>query len=288
MGKKQEIKQTEREKQCKRISKQRANRHRFRTIARRVGMVLTVVVLLSGGTAAWSIHSSGKLAQWQQQAVSGFWQMTANLGFSLQNVYLTGHKKVDARTILAATNVQNGQPILEFSLTEMKERLEQVPLVRHARVARVLPNTLQIYVEERAPAAVWQYQGKLHLVDAEGVMMEAVKAGEYEQLPLLIGQMEPKHVQEFFAFLDKASELKQEVKTATLLNERRWNIVLQKGIEIKLPEGDLQPAWEQLSELVAQNMLLREDIEVIDLRVPDRMFIRQQKPEISEDGAQNT
>jgi cell division protein FtsQ len=288
MGKKQEVKQTERERQCKKISKQRANRHRFRLIARRVGLALSIVVLLGAGTVAWSIHRSGKLAQWQQQAVSGMWQVTADAGFSLQNVYLSGHQKVDAKTILSATNVQNGQPILGFSLAEMKTRLEQVPLIRHAQIARVLPNTLRVNVEERQAAAVWQYRGKLQLVDADGVAMGAVRSGEYRKLPLLVGQMEPKHIQEFFAFLDKAPELKKEVQSATLVSARRWNVDLKKGIEIKLPENDLAMAWEKLSELVEQKMLLREDIEVIDLRMPDRMFIKQAKPEVSDKGAQNT
>lgn len=288
MGKRTEIKQTERERQCKKISKQRANRQRFRLIARRVGAVLSVAVVLSGGTAAWSVYHSGKLSEWQQQAVGGFWQLTADAGFSLQNVYLTGHQKVDAKVILSATNVQNGQPILGFSLAEMKERLEKVPLIRHAQIARILPNTLQIHVAERQAAAVWQYQGKLQLVDAEGVAMGSVKAGEYGQLPLLVGQMEPKHVQEFFAFLEKAPELKKEMESATLVSERRWNIALKKGIEIKLPEGNLEAAQARLSELVAQKMLSRGDIQVIDLRMPDRMFIKQDKPVVSEKGAQNT
>lgn len=297
MGKKRQVKQTERERQCKKISKQRANRQRIRVIARRVGAALSVAFLGVAGTAGWSIYENGELSRWQQQAVEGFWQSTADAGFGLQNVYLHGHKKVEGRAILAATGLQNGQPILGYSLTELQQKLEAVPMVRHAHIARILPNTLAINIEERAPVAVWQYQGKLQLVDADGVVLEPVGDGHYQNLPLLVGQMEPAHVQKFFAFLAKAPRLQQEMQSATLVSQRRWNIVLKKGMEVKLPENNLELAWQKLDELVAQkkleNMLSREDIQMIDLRMPDRMFIKQVKPDpeapmISEQGAQNT
>ncbi len=281
-------KQTEREKQCKKISRQRASRQRVRSVARRVGAVISVAFLALAGMAGWSLWSGGELAKWQQQGVDGFWQVTADAGFGLQNVYLRGHHKVENQTILAAAGLQNGKPILEYSLAEMKEKLEKVPLVRHARITRMLPHTLDIQIEERTPVAVWQYQGALQLVDADGVALGSIKAGEYAGLPLLVGQMQPYHIKNFFAFLQKAPELKKQTQSATLVSERRWNILLKKGIEVKLPEEALETAWQKLDELVAQKMLLREDIQVIDLRIPDRMFIRQLKPVISEVGAQNT
>ncbi len=281
-------KQTARERQCKKISKQRASRQRLRLIARRVGLVFSVLCLVMAGTTGWSIWHSGKLALWQQQLVNGAWQVTASAGFSLQNVYLSGHKKVDSRAILAATGVQNGQPILSFSLPEMKERLEKIPLIRNAKISRNLPHSLRIEVEERQPVAIWQYQGQLQLVDSEGVALGKADLRENGNLPLLVGQMNPEHIREFFAFLTKTPELQKEMETASLVSERRWNITLKKGIEIKLPEAELEIAWKRLGDLVAQNVLLREDIQVIDLRVPDRLFIRQQKPLASEEGAQNT
>lgn len=283
-------KQTARAKQCKKISKQRASRQRLRLFARRVGILFSVCIALLAGTTGWSIWSSGKLAKWQQQSINGFWEMTAAAGFSLENVYLTGHHKVNGQTILAMTGVRNGQPILAFSLEEMKQRLEKLPLIRKAHIARNLPHDLRVTVEERQPAAIWQYQRKLQLVDVDGVALGKadMHAPEGRTLPLLVGQMEPRHIREFFAFLVQAPELQKEVESAVLVSERRWNILLKKGIEIKLPEDNLEQAWTRLGELVAQNILLREDIEVIDLRVPDRLFIREEKPLISEAGAQNT
>lgn len=297
-NKKKPTKQTERERQCKKISKQRANRQRIRTIARRAGAALSLAFLAVAGTAGWSIYENGELARWQQQAVDSFWQSTADAGFSLQNVYLHGHKKVEGRAILAATGLQSGQPVLGYSLAEMQEKLKAVPMVRNARITRILPHTLEIKIEERAPVAVWQYQGKLHLVDADGVVLEPVGSGHYQHLPLLVGQMEPQHVQKFFAFLAKAPKLQQEMQSATLVSARRWNIILKKGIEVKLPENNLELAWQKLDELVTkkklENMLSREDIQLIDLRMPDRMFIKQIQPDPSEEpiisatGAQNT
>jgi cell division protein FtsQ len=285
-------KPTERERQCKKISRQRANRQRFRIVARRVGLVFSVLFVAVAGVTGWSIWESGKLARWQQGTVDSFWQMTAGTGFTLRNVTLSGHEKVAPQTILAKAGLRYGAPILAYSLEEMRARLEEIPGIRHARIARILPGTLHIALEERRPFALWQQEGTWQLVDRDGVTLGTVMAAQAPQLPLLVGAMRARHIREFYGFLSNVPALQEQLKSASLIHERRWNVLLQNGMEIKLPEEGLETAWQRLDELIAQDMLLREDIEVIDLRIPDRMFIRQQKPEPTADaetqGAEST
>jgi cell division protein FtsQ len=299
MGKKQTTKTT-REKQCKKISKQRATRQRVRSFARITGAVFSLAFLGVAGIAGWSIYENGKLVRWQQQAVDSFWQTTADAGFVLNNVYLHGHHKIKPQEVLKATSLAKGNPLLAYSLSDLQEKLEAVPLIRKAHIIRRLPNTLNIRIEERAPAALWQHQGKLHLVDADGVVMERLnQAPAKTSLPLLVGKIEPHHIKQFFAYFARTPRILNEMHSATLVSQRRWNILLKQGMEIKLPEQQLELALDQLEKLhhhkMLDNLLQRPDIQLIDLRMPDRMFIRQAKPEpeeilnnVSEAGAQNT
>lgn len=283
-------KTTTRDRQCKKISKQRANRQRMRLVARRVGLVCSLLCVVLGGTAVWSVWHSGRLAKWQQQAVDGAWQLTADAGFRLKTVEVSGLKKVEVRAVQRAAGVAPGDPVLALSLPEMKERIEKIPHVRSVQISRRLPDRLALRVEERRPAAIWQYQGRMQMIDAEGVILGKadLKSPEAAGLPLLVGQMEARQVKEFFGFLQKAPDLAAEMKSASLIRERRWDIALKQGMQIRLPEGDLTAAWERLEALKEQKALTRQDIKVIDLRVPDRLFIRQQQPIVSEKGAQDT
>ena len=72
-------------------------------------------------------------------------------------------------------------------VSEIRHRLLQFGWVKDARVSRRLPDTLVIDIVERTPAALWQNQGQLALIDNEGVMLDRVPVDKMPDLPLLIG-----------------------------------------------------------------------------------------------------
>ena len=72
-------------------------------------------------------------------------------------------------------------------VSEIRRRLLGYGWVRDARVSRRLPDSLVIDIVERKPAALWQDQGQLALIDAEGVVLDRVPVDKMPDLPLLIG-----------------------------------------------------------------------------------------------------
>lgn len=61
--------------------------------------------------------------------------------------------------------------ILRVSLDERKAELEEIPWVKHATVMRLLPDHINVVVEERTPIAFVRQGGHIGLVDASGVLM---------------------------------------------------------------------------------------------------------------------
>jgi cell division protein FtsQ len=59
-----------------------------------------------------------------------------------------------------------------------------------------------------------------------------------------------------------------------LVGERRWNLRLKNGIDVRLPETDVAPALERLVALDNEKNLITRDIVAIDLRLPDRVTVR--------------
>ena len=64
------------------------------------------------------------------------------------------------------------------------------------------------------------------------------------------------------------------VHASVLVGERRWNLRLNNGIDVRLPESDVAPALERLVVLDNEKNLITRDIVAIDLRLPDRVTVR--------------
>ena len=68
--------------------------------------------------------------------------------------------------------------------------------------------------------------------------------------------------------------LKQRVNAAVRVGERRWNIRMDNGIYVRLPETGALDAWRRFARLERQHKLLKQDLLSIDLRIPDQLIVR--------------
>ena len=66
----------------------------------------------------------------------------------------------------------------------------------------------------------------------------------------------------------------QKVRAAVRVSGRRWTLTLANGIDVQLPEDDPAGAWVRLAEYERQHKVLARDVEVLDLRLPDRLIVR--------------
>ena len=57
-------------------------------------------------------------------------------------------------------------------------------------------------------------------------------------------------------------------------SERRWNLRLKNGIDVRLPEQDTEGALAELVALDHDKKLMTRDVAAIDLRLPDRVTVR--------------
>jgi cell division protein FtsQ len=265
---------TAREQQSRRVAKEKARRKWARMAVRRVKLWSAVAV------AAWAVIGggwfwmSGRLVKTVDHVEQGAWMLTANAGFAVRNVYLEGRSRTPLTDIRGALAVSHGSPILALDMGELRERLEKLPHVKQASIDRALPDTLYVRIVERAPVALWQHDSKVSLVDDEGTVMEDTDIAPYHALPLVVGDGAPKHVHELLAMLGSEPDLMKQVKAAVRVGDRRWNLHLAQGIEVKLPEQGESQAWKDLAQLSRERRLLDRNIKAVDMRAPDRVFIR--------------
>jgi cell division protein FtsQ len=158
----------------------------------------------------------------------------------------------------------------------IRRRLLQFGWVKDARVLRRLPDTLVIDIVERKPAALWQSQGQLALIDSEGVVLDRVPVDKMPDLPLLIGPGANLQEQGLAGLMAEVPTLKPQLASATWVGGRRWDLNFQSGETVALPEGydAARAALDKFAKADKQSGLLGRGLVRFDLRVPGQMIVR--------------
>jgi cell division protein FtsQ len=237
---------------------------------------LGIVVLALGGAGAriYHLHRTGELALMAARLEDRAVAETARLGLAVADIEVVGRAMTSREAILRAVGAQRGTPILSISPAQAKAQLETLPWVRSAAVERILPDTLRITIAERQPLAFWQRHGKLVLIDRDGAIITGDRLERFPGLIVMVGEDVPQHAAALLAMLASEPEIAGRVVAAVRVGGRRWNLHLDNGIDVQLPEEKPQEAWAQLAQLERTSRLLARDVQVVDMRLPDRLVVR--------------
>ena len=195
-------------------------------------------------------------------------------GFAIEDVYVRDNKTLSDETIRAALGTVDGQSLLHFDANAARARLEALGWVRQAAVGRLWPDALVVSVAERSPVAVWQRGGELQLIDSDGVVITPVATGDFMELPLLVGEDAANHAAALIGDLERFEEIRTRVTAAVRVGERRWNLRLRSGADIRLPEESYEEALSTLAQLQDARGVLDQKLEYIDFRNPDQVIFR--------------
>jgi len=207
-------------------------------------------------------------------------------GFTVSGYQIVGLKHMDRSRIdevvtdeltrAAAEAGTDKAPQALVDVGEIRQRLLKFGWVKDARVSRRLPDTLVIDIVERTPAALWQSQGQLALIDDEGVMLDRVPVDKMPDLPLLIGPGANAQEQQLGRLMASVPTLKPQLASATWVGGRRWDLNFQSGETVALPEGEgvAKVALVKFARLDKSTGLLGRGIVRFDLRIPDKMIVR--------------
>ncbi|MFC4347940.1 cell division protein FtsQ/DivIB [Kordiimonas lipolytica] len=205
-------------------------------------------------------------------------ERSRDAGFVLSDLQITGVERSKRADVLAALDVDDGVPLLTMNLEAMRQQLEQLPWVKEAQVTRVLPEGLKVVLTERQPFALWQKDGKVSLIDETGTIITQRGLVEYSDLMMIVGEGAADKIGELQGLLDGAGGLAARVRTAVRVGNRRWDMIFDNGIRVKLPEMTAKysasQAWKKFATLEDEYHLLGREVDVIDMRLSDRMVLR--------------
>jgi cell division protein FtsQ len=214
--------------------------------------------------------------QLPQRAGLAIGEGIGNAGFIMRRVEIRGEERVSRLDIYNVAFDQDSMAMPLIDLAATRARLLRFGWIRDAQVSRRLPDTLVVHVIERRPAAIWQNNRQLTLIDSDGVVLEPVRLEAMPDLPLLIGPAANRHVAALGALLDTAPRLRPQIAGATWVGQRRWDIRFQSGETLTLPEGEeaARRAIQRFQMMDQQDPLLGRGFARIDMRDPRRAYVR--------------
>jgi cell division protein FtsQ len=204
--------------------------------------------------------------------------VSGQMGMSVRNVLVEGRGMTPGSEILRIIDVTRGTPILAINPREARNQLEGLPWVSSATVERDLPDTLHIRLKERRPLALWQYRGKMSMIDSEGVVVTTEDLGRFANLMLIVGEKAPAHAQDFLSMLSAEPALAKRVTSGVWVGDRRWDVHFDNGVVAQLPETHPLDAWRRLGEIERDHGILGRDVQRIDLRLGDRVVVQTSPP----------
>jgi cell division protein FtsQ len=197
-----------------------------------------------------------------------------SVGFRIAAISLTGQKEVSREEVLTTAGVTGRASLLFLDADAARARLMANPWIADAAVLKLYPDRLQITVTERLAFALWQKGGRISVIAADGTVLEPFVEDRYRGLPLVVGAGAETQASDFLAVLDRYPNIRSQLRASILVAERRWNLHLANGIDVRLPEIKVEDALDRLVTLDRDKKLLSRDITMVDLRLPDRVTVR--------------
>ena len=241
-------------------------------VPRFVGVAAALAFLLV--TGAYGTVKGGHVAEIETLLKDAADSGANAMGMRIATVSLSGQRQVSREAIFAAAGVTDHSSLLFLDVADARARLEAIPWIAEATVRKLYPDRLQITVTEREAFALWQRQGKVAAIAADGTVLSDKIEPRLAALPFVVGEGAAVKARDFLAVLDKFPAIRDQVRASIYVAERRWNLRLKNGIDVRLPETDVEAALATLTRLDAEKKLLTRDVTSVDLRLPDRLSVR--------------
>ena len=194
-------------------------------------------------------------------------------GFIIKDIYIDGCVNLVPQTLLLDLAIKPGDVIVKMSSWEIKEKLEKHEWIRSAVVDRKLPNNLYIGIRERKPIAIKQFNRKLQLIDEDGQVFNSSEIGKFVKLPMFVGEDVEDYVLWMIKILKSDPELYGKIDSVSRIGNRRWDVILVNKTIIKLPEVNIEQAWEKFSKMNKNREIDIDSIKIVDLRVERKIFL---------------
>jgi cell division protein FtsQ len=243
-----------------------------RRVPRFLGTGLTLAFFST--VITFGLSQGGHLDDFVRQHGEPHHALARAVGLGLEQVTISGISQMRESEVLTAAGLDFRVSLAFLDVNDVRERLERVPLIKSAAVRKLYPNELVINLTEREPHAIWQNNGELFIIAADGTVIDLMQDERFVGLPLVVGENANVRNKDYMALLEAAGPLKSRIRAGTLVAGRRWTLKIDNGMDVRLPEVGAADALARLVKLEREQKILDKDVLAVDLRMADRVVVR--------------
>lgn len=229
--------------------------------------MLALSAAMIGSFCAYGVVAGGHMPSVVQA-------VTARTGFAIDEIRVSGNVETSEIDIFDRVGLDGWTSLVGFDAHDARGRIESLPWIESVTVRKVYPSTLEVKVVERAPFAIWQQGSLLSLIEVDGSVIAPLSGSRHASLPLVVGRGADKAAAGFIARVAGYPDLAARVKGYVRVSDRRWDLRLDNGVTIRLPEQNETAALDELVALEARHGLFARDIETVDMRLADRLVVK--------------
>jgi cell division protein FtsQ len=240
-------------------------------LGRRRPMLMLLFALLVLALVA-GLFASGLVGRTVRRVDDAVAMAGTKAGFGIGEVHLAGNVRTPPETILAALGFEPGQSIFDADVQTARRKLMKLDWVAEADVQRRYPDAIYVRVLEKLPFALWKSPDGITVVERNGGLITRNDVAKFSNLPLLAGDGAPVAATDIVDAVAQHRAVAARVKIYQRQSQRRWNLILDDGVIVKLPETGWQRELGTLESLIVDKSILERNLAEIDLRVPAYYF----------------
>ncbi len=235
------------------------------------GSILALVLLgalFASGVIGRSVHAVGRAID----------TVSADAGFGISEIHITGNRRTPYKQILEVLAMQPGQSIFSANLWSAQQKLGALEWIASAEIHRRYPDAIFVSLVEKRPFALWQSPPDIHgeapiwVVERNGKLITSHEVEKFRRLPKLVGPGAPETAADLVDAVQAHRAIAARIAAYSRVGQRRWNLILDDGVTVELPEAAWQKELDALEHLIIDNGILERDITQIDLRSPTHYF----------------
>lgn len=233
------------------------------------GLVLFIGISVAGAT--WLGSSLFDVREAFARAADG---AAANVGFAVAEIEVEGVSGARADEVRALIQPQGRRSLLALDPSDVRSRVQSLDWVADAQVRRLWPSTIEIVVERRQAYALWEENGEVSVIDYNGERLLTERAADHQHLPLVKGVGAGPAAESLLIALENLPHTRARLRSLVRVRDRRWDVELENGLTIALPEEAPAAALIELERLHNAHALLDRPLTQIDMRAPGLVAVR--------------
>ena len=192
---------------------------------------------------------------------------------TLNEVWVTGLNNELKENIIKAVKYNIGDYVNNINIRIIKERIDELNWIKSSKVIIYPHGIMEIIVEEYIPFAIYYDAEKYFLINKNGYKFIEIYKKQYQNFFEITGKDSLDAINNLKDLVYYIYSSNLNLDKATRIDSRRWDLYFKNDMHIKLPADNSLSVLKKFINFDYNNIEFK-NINIIDLRIPDRMILK--------------